>query len=108
MIKEKIYQQYIEAFKKGVYNYIKEDHDPYMQKNIPRKYFSGGFVVPQEFEAKGLKASSDPASLTSVGQDHLRNNVVGKLEAGELESIEILLAEKKTIAVPILIRVKIN
>lgn len=27
-IKEKIYQQYIEAFKTGVYNYIKEDYDP--------------------------------------------------------------------------------
>src|SRR3989338_1386122 len=95
MIKEKIYQQYIEAFKQGVYNYIKEDYDPYMQKNIPRKYFSGGFVVPQEFEDNGLKASSDPASLTSVGQGHLRNNFVGKLEAGELEVIEIQVAELK-------------
>ena len=41
--KDKIYQQYLKAFKKGVYNYIKEDADPLTQEMIPRKYFSGGF-----------------------------------------------------------------
>lgn len=40
--KEKIYNQYLEAFKKGVYNYIKEDVDAATQESIPRKYFSGG------------------------------------------------------------------
>src|SRR5271169_4678807 len=40
--KERIYQQYLKAFKKGVYNYIKEDIDPTTQETIPRKYFSGG------------------------------------------------------------------
>ena len=38
----KIYKQYIEAFKKGVYNLVKEDYDPITQEIIPRKYFSGG------------------------------------------------------------------
>ncbi len=41
--KEKIYQQYLKAFKSGVYNYIKEETDPLTQKIISRKYFSGGF-----------------------------------------------------------------
>ena len=41
-IKEKIYQQYLQAFKKGIYNLIKEDQDPATQMIIPRKYFSGG------------------------------------------------------------------
>ncbi|MCD4781155.1 MAG: methyltransferase domain-containing protein [Candidatus Omnitrophica bacterium] len=41
-IKEKIYQQYLAAYRKGVYNYIKEDYDPYIQDVVPRKYFSGG------------------------------------------------------------------
>jgi len=40
--KEKIYQRYLRAFKKGVYNYIKEDTDPVTQQSVPRKYFSGG------------------------------------------------------------------
>ena len=38
-----IYQQYLKAFKKGVFNYIKEDIDPTTQETVPRKYFSGGF-----------------------------------------------------------------
>ncbi len=41
---EAIYQQYLKAFKKGVYNYIKEDTDKYTHQTIPRKYFSGGAV----------------------------------------------------------------
>ncbi|MBF0489352.1 MAG: metallophosphoesterase [Candidatus Omnitrophica bacterium] len=40
--KEKIYHEYLRAFKKGVYNYIKEDIDPVTKETIPRKYFSGG------------------------------------------------------------------
>jgi len=40
---ERIYEQYLEAFKKGVYNYIKEEQDPLTHQPTPRKYFSGGF-----------------------------------------------------------------
>jgi hypothetical protein len=39
-----IYQKYLKAFRKGVFNYIKEDLDPITQETIPRKYFAGGFV----------------------------------------------------------------
>jgi len=39
-----IYQRYLQAFKKGVYNYIKEDIDLATQQPIPRKYFSGGVL----------------------------------------------------------------
>lgn len=39
-----IYGRYVEAFKKGVYNLIREDFDTYSQELIPRKYFSGGVV----------------------------------------------------------------
>ena len=40
--KERIYQRYLQAFKKGVYNYIKEDIDPITSETISKKYFSGG------------------------------------------------------------------
>ncbi len=46
---EAIYHRYLAAFKKGVYNYIKEEPDPVTQQVIPRKYFSGGFSVPGDF-----------------------------------------------------------
>jgi len=39
---QKIYNKYVDAFKQGVFNYVKEDYDPASQKIIPRKYFSGG------------------------------------------------------------------
>ncbi len=44
--KQKIYERYLQAFKKGVYSYIKEEMviDPQTKKQriFPRKYFSGG------------------------------------------------------------------
>jgi hypothetical protein len=42
-IKEQIYQRYLQAYKKGVFNLIKEEVDPINKQSIPRKYFSGGF-----------------------------------------------------------------
>ncbi len=42
-VKQKIYAQYLKAFKKGVYNYIKEDIDPRSRQIIARKYFLGGY-----------------------------------------------------------------
>jgi hypothetical protein len=58
---EFIYQRYLKAFKKGVFNYIKEENidtslrgvegDAAISQRttIPRKYFSGGFAVPGDF-----------------------------------------------------------
>ncbi len=40
---ERIYQQYLAAFKRGAYNYIREEVDPLTNAMIPRKYISGGF-----------------------------------------------------------------
>ncbi len=40
-----IYQRYLQAFKKGAYNYIKEEQDPITQQLVPRQYFSGGVTL---------------------------------------------------------------
>ncbi len=53
--KEKIYHQYLMAFKKGVYNYIKEEQDPMTQEVIPRKYFSGGMNMAMTSSYFGSK-----------------------------------------------------
>ncbi len=42
---EAIYKRYLQAFKKGVYNFIKEENDPLTQHMVPRKYFSGGMLI---------------------------------------------------------------
>ena len=39
---EAIFDRYLQAYKKGVFNYIKEDIDKSSGETIPRKYFSGG------------------------------------------------------------------
>ena len=47
---EAIYRQYLRAYKKGVFNYIKEDVDRLTNETIPRKYFSGGTVaLPKKY-----------------------------------------------------------
>jgi hypothetical protein len=76
-----IYQRYLKAFKKGVFNYIKEDVDKYTQEAIPRKYFSGGFnridpamngiIGDEEVKVISSKNSSgiDAALLVSAIRD---------------------------------------
>ncbi len=44
-VKEQIFQQYLQAYKKGVFNYIKEDMNAANGQRIPHKYFSGGTEV---------------------------------------------------------------
>ncbi len=59
---QKIYQRYLKAFKKGVYNFIKEDVDPVTQETIPRKYFSGG----TEFDDNAMNAAMSVTKNPSV------------------------------------------
>jgi len=53
-VKQQIYDQYLRAYKKGVFNYIKEDVNN-AGETIPRKYFSGGM-------AEG--AAANPTEIT--------------------------------------------
>ncbi len=50
-LKEKIYERYLDAYKKGVFNFIKEE------RSKPKKYFSGGIteIEPKVLDRKGLK-----------------------------------------------------
>ena len=43
--KERIYQRYLKAFKKGVYNYIKEDIDPVTQETYQGSIFPVALFV---------------------------------------------------------------
>jgi len=59
--KEKIFQRYLQAYKKGVFNFIQEDMDAVSKQPMPRKYFSGGLrVFPHAPEVeKNLSAGDD-------------------------------------------------
>jgi len=58
---ELIYQRYLQAFKKGAFNYIKEDPDPLTQQIIPRKYFSGGTALALISTLEVFDKKVDPA-----------------------------------------------
>jgi len=73
--KDRIYQQYLKAFKKGVFNYIKEDtvsnpELPSQEQGIyPRKYFSGGveakYQIGEDLAMVGPK-QIDSAQMISI------------------------------------------
>ena len=58
-VKEKIYRQYLSAYKKGVYDYIKEDIDSQTKEVIPRKYFSGGLKGVDQASLAEAKPSEE-------------------------------------------------
>ena len=65
---QRIYDRYVEAFRRGVVNMIREDVDKYSNEVIPRKYFSGGFQrergvsVTDSPEAAQLAASVEESA----------------------------------------------
>ena len=67
---ELIYQRYLQAFKKGAYNYIKEEVDPSTQETVPRKYFSGGTAFTSAAMVSALSFNTDPASISQPEAYH--------------------------------------
>lgn len=59
--KQAIYEQYLEAYKKGVFNFIQEDTDAVSGEIIPRKYFSGGIKA---LASEMAMLITDPGALT--------------------------------------------
>lgn len=64
-VKQKVYEQYLETFKKGVYNVIKEEETSDGDL-LPRKYFSGGQIMKASLKRSPLAVSS--ASDIAKGQ----------------------------------------
>ena len=66
-----IYWRYVQAFKKGVFNYIKEEQDPLSKELIPRKYFSGGTNFDTRSMDAAMSISSDTKLLTSLNHGRM-------------------------------------
>ncbi len=73
--REQIYEQYLKAYKKGVFNYIKEDAQPDGQ-SVPRKYFSGGVVVSRNFKITNASPAMAVMALKPAGSDVAMNVVL--------------------------------
>lgn len=91
-VKERIYQQYVSAFEKGVYDYVKETYDPVARQIVPRKYFSGGVVgASQAMLVEEKRVNAVPASVSKRQAERyreghpyrrVRTGVVGDNPAG--------------------------
>jgi len=106
---ESIYRQYLKAFKKGAFNYIKEDIDPATGQTIPRKYFSGGFGeqglagLSKEFNGAigSLPNDQRSAVINGIGSTGNTISVAGKFNDADtaMIAIEILKSKLAHIAV---------
>jgi len=67
-----LYQEYLKAFKKGVYNYIKDEIDPVTKETVPKKYFSGG-ISGTDLAMKVFQVASN---LDSSELTHAENDVI--------------------------------
>ncbi|MFH0753498.1 MAG: hypothetical protein V2A70_02915, partial [Candidatus Omnitrophota bacterium] len=82
-VKDRIYMQYLRAYKKGVFNFIKEEINQMSNEVLPRRYFSGGLVGVDQAMIRILP-SPDAAmgALRHVGE--MSTVSVSLFEAGNL------------------------
>lgn len=86
-VKEKIYNQYVEAFKKGAFDYIKEDYDPATQTVMAKKYFSGGMTAFNGSSGNkpgNIKTTKTPPSWVKRAKGAFSSVVVALAMAGAL------------------------
>jgi hypothetical protein len=69
--KDKIYKLYVEAFEKGVFDYIKKEYDPGERMHLKRRYFSGGMAMGKELEVESSAVSSEelPGTFSSSSME---------------------------------------
>ena len=73
---ELIYQRYLQAFKKGAYNYIKEEIDPLTRQTIPRKYFSGGLAMTSMQMDKAMSITERLPPISFQGEIVVTSDLV--------------------------------
>ncbi len=78
---EKIWAQYVEAFRTGVFNFVKEERDAVSQEMIPRKYFSGGVKLSVDFASVSTIDAAVLPENTDIIQ--MRVQVAGTVDASE-------------------------
>ncbi len=94
---DEIYRRYLQAYKKGVFNFIKEDTDRLTNETVPRKYFSGGTAHidwAMVHEEKVL-------TLTDAGQlaREISNEDLAQVGLGEYKTMRPALLKAKDAAV---------
>ncbi len=104
-VKDKIWAQYLESFRKGAVNFVREEFDSKSGQLIPRKYFSGGAGF-QNIRSVWSSVSSpsvlpiSPAGelklrvdFSAVGPDNLNATVSSAAVGLDLETTRQILSE---------------
>lgn len=89
-VHDKIYAQYKEAFKKGVYNYIREDLDTQTQTLLPKKYFSGGEITI--LDGKTLEERVKVVD-GNIADSPMKDQDVADTQVGDVAKVNIDLDE---------------
>ena len=76
---EKIWARYVESFKRGAYNFIREEYDPATRETIPRKYFAGGVNLTNPI--------FDGAQLDTAGMT-TGNAMLIQLQLGDIKPVD--------------------
>ena len=100
-LKQKIYEQYLAAFRKGVYNLIKEDYDLSSKETLPRKYFSGGLTFKLGKQQIGRADAGAAKAITQdikqkIDSGRFASSSVRMTEGGEAATVTKLVAPIKT------------
>ena len=98
--REKIYGRYVEAFKKGVYNYIRQDNDPGAQRPVQRRYFSGGYTtkIADTNLSDRMEIVNTPEAIPAPYQAEITSSALAtSLEQAEVELGEVRAALPKEI-----------
>ncbi|MEI8012271.1 MAG: glycogen/starch synthase [Candidatus Omnitrophota bacterium] len=98
--KKLIYDQYMAAYKKGVFDYIKEETDPATHNVLPRKYFSGGVVVEGRVPRISVKKGElgdlfETNTRVMVNFDKAQNLVEPEVTWNDLNRPRAMLVELK-------------
>ncbi len=80
---EAIWQRYVEAYKKGVFNFIKEDVDQTTGEAVPRKYFSGGVV---DLAEAAVVPATDPDVLGFESSGTVGSGFVGSVVMRQVDA----------------------
>lgn len=74
---QKIYEKYIEAFKQGAYDYVKEDYNAETQEVVTRKYISGGVQL------------TDPAMVSENDMQKIKGAMFALAKEGDIATFEL-------------------
>jgi hypothetical protein len=84
-IREKVYEQYLDVFRKGVYDLLIKEHDPVTDRLVKRRYFSGGCTLSSASAIVARKL------LPLAGHE---NNVSSSFNNGAIVRVKMLPLEK--------------